>query len=113
MYSEYCPNKVAPEFTAKGYCSTKNMYYQGMKLHALVWRRPGSIPFPESIFFSSADVNDLTAFKEAFGETLVFYPFIFIELIEVFEFPQQIGRTCLMTFANCFEVRFPTVMYEC
>jgi hypothetical protein len=62
--------KVAPEITAKGYCSTKDMYYQGVKIHALAFRRSGSIPFPESLFFSSADVNDLTAFKEAFGDAL-------------------------------------------
>ena len=29
--------KVAQEITAKGYCSTKSMYYYGMKLHALVF----------------------------------------------------------------------------
>ncbi len=31
--------KMALEITFKGYCSTKNMYYYGMKLHALTSRR--------------------------------------------------------------------------
>lgn len=31
--------KVAREITDKGYCSTKGMYYYGMKLHMLGWER--------------------------------------------------------------------------
>ena len=62
--------KVAPELTAKGYCSTKEMYYYGMKLHLLGYRRPGSIPFPERISFTSADINDLTAFKQSCGDII-------------------------------------------
>jgi hypothetical protein len=62
--------KVATELTSKGYCSTKEMYYHGMKLHALNYRRPHRIPFPESLIVTSAEVNDLTAFKQAFGESL-------------------------------------------
>ncbi|MFR3186855.1 MAG: transposase [Phocaeicola sp.] len=31
--------KVATEITSKGYCSTKNMYYYGMKLHMVGQRR--------------------------------------------------------------------------
>jgi hypothetical protein len=52
--------KAAPEITAKGYCSTKNRYYCGLKLHALVFRRKGTIPFPESIILSPACENDLS-----------------------------------------------------
>jgi hypothetical protein len=33
--------KVAPEITSNGYCSTKNQYYYGLKLHALAFRRKG------------------------------------------------------------------------
>lgn len=60
--------KVAPEITSKGYCSTKNMYYQGLKLHALISRREGKIPFPNSLMFTPAQDNDLTVFKQAWGD---------------------------------------------
>lgn len=56
--------KVATEITTKGYCSTKNMYYFGLKLHTLAFRRKGTIPFPEMIISSSAEENDLTVLKE-------------------------------------------------
>jgi len=62
--------KVAREITAKGYCSTKNQYYYGLKLHALAFRRKGTIPFPESIILSSACENDLSIFKENWGDTI-------------------------------------------
>lgn len=55
--------KVATEISSKGYCSTKNMYYYGMKLHMVGLRRNGTIPFPEMIALSSAAENDLTVFK--------------------------------------------------
>jgi hypothetical protein len=62
--------KVAPEITAKGYCSTKNQYYYGLKLHALAFRRKDTLPFPERIVFSSADENDLSVFKENWGDAI-------------------------------------------
>lgn len=55
--------KVATEITSKGYCSTKNMYYSGIKLHAVAFRRKGTIPFPEMLILSAADENDSTVFK--------------------------------------------------
>jgi hypothetical protein len=60
--------KVAREVVDKGYCSTKNMYYYGVKLHLLGFRRPGTIPFPEFIGITAASENDLTAYKELFGD---------------------------------------------
>jgi hypothetical protein len=62
--------KVAPEVVDKGYCAAKNMYYYGLKLHLLAFRRPGTIPFPEFIGITAASENDLTAFKELFGDHL-------------------------------------------
>ena len=62
--------KVAREVVDKGYCSTKNMYYYGLKLHLLAFRRPGTIPFPEFIGITAASENDLTAFKELFGDKI-------------------------------------------
>jgi len=60
--------KVATEIVDKGWCSTKNMYYYGLKLHLLGFRRLGTIPFPELIGITAASENDLTAFKELFGD---------------------------------------------
>lgn len=48
----------------KGYCSTKAMYYYGVKLHLLGIRNPGRMPHPEGIALTPASVNDLTLFKE-------------------------------------------------
>lgn len=55
--------KVATEITDKGYCATKNMYYHGLKLHLVGYRRKGHIPFPYQIALSAASENDLTVFK--------------------------------------------------
>jgi hypothetical protein len=62
--------KVAREVVDKGYCSTKNMWYYGLKLHVLAFRRPGTIPFPEFIGLTAASENDLTAFKELYGDKI-------------------------------------------
>lgn len=55
---------VAKELTDKGYCSTKNIYYYGLKLHALAYHRPKHLPFPESIILTPASENDLNAYKQ-------------------------------------------------
>ena len=62
--------KVATEIATKGYCSTKNMYYFGLKLHTVAFRRKGTIPFPEMIILSSAEENDLTVFKREAADRL-------------------------------------------
>lgn len=62
--------KVAREITDKGYCSTKGMYYYGMKLHALGFCRKGGLPHPEQIIFTPASVNDLALYKQAWSEIL-------------------------------------------
>ena len=62
--------KVATEIVDKGWCSTKNMYYYGLKLHLLGYRRAGTIPFPEFIGITAASENDLSAFKELFGDKI-------------------------------------------
>ena len=63
--------KVATEITTKGYCSTKNMYYYGIKLHTLTLRRKGTIPFPEMIILSSAKENDLSVLKRKVADNLI------------------------------------------
>ena len=56
--------EVATEITSKGYCSTINMYYYGMKLHTVGQLRKGRIPFPEMIVLTSASENNLTILKK-------------------------------------------------
>jgi len=56
--------KVAREITDKGFCSTKGMYYYGLKLHALGFRRKGYLPHPDRLLFTEASVNDLTFLKD-------------------------------------------------
>jgi hypothetical protein len=57
--------KVATEITDKGFNSTKGMYYYGLKLHALGFRRFNQLPFPEQFLLTPASENDLTLFKSA------------------------------------------------
>jgi len=56
--------KVAKELTDKSFCSTKNMYYYGLKLHLLANQRYNKLPFPESFVITQASENDLNVFKE-------------------------------------------------
>ncbi|MDR0828747.1 MAG: transposase [Prevotellaceae bacterium] len=56
--------KVARDCTDKGFCATKNMYYYGLKLHLLAFRRKGTLPFPNKIYFSPASENDLSVPRE-------------------------------------------------
>ncbi|WP_299466601.1 transposase, partial [uncultured Microscilla sp.] len=60
--------KVAPEICNKGYCASKSMYYYGVKLHTLAFRRPGKLPVPEYMDISPAASNDLTAMKPVLME---------------------------------------------
>ncbi len=60
--------KVAREITDKGFCSTKGIYYYGLKLHALAFHRPSHLPFPEQFQLTPASENDLNLFKQAWGE---------------------------------------------
>lgn len=67
--------KVAPELTTKGYCSTKGLFYYGLRLHALGWRRPATLPWLEGLVVSSAAEHDLSVFKENYSavENRTFY----------------------------------------
>ncbi len=60
--------KVALEITDKSFCSTKNLYYHGLKLHALGFWRPGGIPHPESFVITAASENDLNVFKQNWAD---------------------------------------------
>lgn len=54
---------VAPELANKGYCSSKNMWYYGVKLHMLTIARALSLPAPEYIGISEGSANDLTILR--------------------------------------------------
>jgi len=60
--------RVALEITDKSYCSTKNLYYHGLKLHALAFWQKGGLPFPESFVVTKASENDLNVFKQNWAQ---------------------------------------------
>lgn len=60
-------SKVASQLVDKSYCSTKNLWYHGLKLHALNFRRLSKLPFPEQLLITSASENDLNVFKNAWS----------------------------------------------
>jgi len=60
--------KVAPEITDKGFNSTKNMYFYGLKLHFLNSSRKGKLPVPLSFVVTPASENDLNVFKQFWSD---------------------------------------------
>ncbi len=60
--------KVASEVADKGYCSTKNLYYHGLKLHFLGADSYQRMPQAQYIGFSEASANDLTILKPVFHQ---------------------------------------------
>ena len=56
--------KVARELCAKSYNSSRKEWYYGIKLHAIVARRPGRLPVPVSLMASGAAQHDLPAAKQ-------------------------------------------------
>ena len=56
--------KSANELCNKGYCSSKGMYYYGVKLHILAQRNVGTLPSLRIAEVTPASVSDLTAAKE-------------------------------------------------
>jgi Transposase DDE domain len=55
--------KVAPELSEKSFCATKGVYYFGVKLHTLAFRRKGQLPVPEYLGVTSAAESDLEAVR--------------------------------------------------
>lgn len=56
--------KIALSIADKGFCSTKNVWYHGFKLHLLGWIIPHKMPRPSSIILSAASEHDGTIFFE-------------------------------------------------
>lgn len=55
--------KVARQVADKGYCSTKKLYYHGLKLHFLGFDCYKHMPVAEYMDFTAASANDLTVLK--------------------------------------------------
>jgi len=91
--------KVAPELTDKGFCSTKSMYYYGLKLHALGFRREKQIPFPEQLLITAASENDLNVFRNAWSniENRTFYGDKIYHNVDYFDHLAQSQRTVMLT----------------
>ena len=62
--------KVAKEVADKGYCSTKKIWFHGLKLHLLGICDPGTLPIPCQIIATEASTHDNTAFKEEMAASL-------------------------------------------
>lgn len=60
-------SKIAREITDKTYCATKGIWYWGLKLHVMGFKRNNSTPFPESVVITQASENDLNVFKQNWG----------------------------------------------
>lgn len=58
--------KVAKQICSKGYNSSKQTYYYGLKLHTIGIVRPGTLPMPESSWITGAHESDLTAARPVF-----------------------------------------------
>lgn len=56
--------KVAPSITDKGYCSTKSLYYYGVKLHVLATPSKGRLPVPQSVIVTPASESDIAVFRD-------------------------------------------------
>jgi len=56
--------KVAPFLANKGYCGSKDIYYYGVKLHILGFKRSGTLPLPEFLGLTPASNHDLAAFRQ-------------------------------------------------
>ena len=55
--------KAALGLADKGYCATKKLNYNGVKLHTLGLHRKGKVPFPNKIGITPASVHDITALR--------------------------------------------------
>lgn len=55
---------VAPELANTGYCSTKKLYYHGVKVHVVARKQTGTLPSPEYIGVTAANLHDGKAFDQ-------------------------------------------------
>lgn len=56
--------KVAPGLANSGYCSTKKLYYYGVRVHIVGRSQSGTLPRPEYIGVTGASHNDGKIFEQ-------------------------------------------------
>ena len=56
--------KVAPQIANAGYCSTKKLYYYGVRVHVVGRSQSGTLPRPEYIGITGASDNDGKVFAQ-------------------------------------------------
>lgn len=56
--------KVAPQLANAGYCSTKKLYYYGVRVHVVGRSQLGTLPRPEYIGVTGASDNDGKVFEQ-------------------------------------------------
>jgi len=54
--------RVAGQLASKGYCSSKGIYYYGVKIHVLGIKREGELPLPDYIGITGAHNHDFPVF---------------------------------------------------
>lgn len=59
--------KVAVEIANQSYCSTKEIWYHGVKLHLVARKQLGSLPKPEIMKITAAAEHDLRVLEELEG----------------------------------------------
>jgi hypothetical protein len=62
------PGKTASEICNKGYCTSKNMWYYGVKLHSLSQKQYHTLPKLALFGVTPASVSDITVAKETLGD---------------------------------------------
>lgn len=55
--------RTASEVASFGYCSNKDVYYYGVKLHNLAIRRMKTLPLPAAVFLSPASMHESSCFE--------------------------------------------------
>jgi hypothetical protein len=78
--------KIAQCMADKGFCSTKNVWYHGFKLHLLGWVIPFKMPQPAAIALSSASQHDGPVF---FQQLAPLHPNIIVYADKAYDFAQQ------------------------
>ena len=56
--------KVAPQLANAGYCSTKKLYYYGVRVHIVGRFQSGTLPIPEYIGITGTGENDGKVFAQ-------------------------------------------------
>jgi hypothetical protein len=59
---------IASEFADKGYCSSKGVFFYGVKLHVVGEQRRGTMPLPQRAGLTPGSENDLVALRRVLPE---------------------------------------------